>query len=94
MKTPVPTPSPRHPRGYVSFVVVLSMTVLLTSLMLFAYRRSIEAHGIQADIQIQHDYAEKEEAILRSIVSITPNRAIRAMQHNSNSSSTTRNPLR
>jgi hypothetical protein len=80
--------------GYVSLLAVFTMSVFMLTMTVFAYRRAINAHGIQADIQVQEDYREKEETILRSIVAITPNRAIRAMQHNSNSTTTISNPLR
>ncbi len=80
--------------GFVSYVLVLSTGMILTALMFMAYRRSMNSQEVQAKVQQRLDYSEKEDAILRSIVSITPNRAIRAMQHNSNASSTNRNPLR
>ena len=64
------------------------------SLMLFTYKRALNAQGIQADIQTQTDYREKEETILRSVVAIVPNRAIRAMQDGSNLTGGSRNPLR
>jgi hypothetical protein len=80
--------------GFVSYVLVLSTGTILTALMFMAYRRSMNSQEVQARVQLRQDYSEKEDAILRSIVSITPNRAMRAMQHNSNASSTTRNPLR
>lgn len=91
MRTSHPT---KLKRGFVSYLLVLSTGVILTFLMLFAYRRAMSAHDVQSDVQMRLDYAEKEDAILRSIVAITPNRAIRAMQHNSASSSTISNPLR
>ena len=72
--------------GYVSLVVVFSMSMLMLAMMLFAYRRAVDAHTIQAGIQTQTDYRAKEETILRSIVAITPNRAIRAMKSGSSSS--------
>jgi hypothetical protein len=80
--------------GFVSYVLVLSTGTILTALMFMAYRRSMNSQEVQAKVQLRIDYSEKEDAILRSIISITPNRAIRAMQHNSNASSTNRNPLR
>jgi hypothetical protein len=43
---------------------------------------------------LQVDYNEKEEAILRAIVSIAPNRAMRAMQHRSNAEATNSDPLK
>ncbi|GAA5127429.1 hypothetical protein JIN84_08705 [Luteolibacter yonseiensis] len=80
--------------GYVSLVLVLSTGTILSLLMIYAYRRAMNSHTIQSRVQLRVDYSEKEEAILRSIVAITPNRAIRAMQAESNSSATISNPLR
>lgn len=80
--------------GYVSYVLVLSTGMILTLLMVYTYRRALDGHAVQGQVQLRNDYSEKEDAILRSIVAITPNRAIRAMQHNSSSSTTISNPLR
>ena len=80
--------------GYVSLLAVFTMSMFMLTLMLFAYRRSISAHATQAEIQSTVDYREKEETILRSIVAITPNRAIRAMSSGSNASTNVSNPLR
>jgi hypothetical protein len=91
MKT---THTRRHPRGYASVTLVLSTGMLMTLMMMFAYQRAINGQSVQADVQLQVDYAEKEETILRSIVAITPNRAMRAMQHNSNSHVRLSEPLR
>lgn len=91
MKT---TPSHRRPAGFVSLLLVFSTGTVLLLLTLYAYRHAMDAHSVQSKVQLRVDYAEKEEAILRSIVAITPNRAIRAMQQNSNLNSTNRNPLR
>jgi len=89
------TPRPRfHKPGYVSYFLVLSTGIILTLLTVHTYRRAMGAHATQSTVQLRMDYMEKEEAILRSIVAITPNRAIRAMQHRSNSSNSARNPLR
>lgn len=82
-----------HPAGYVSVLTVLTISILMMSMMVFAYNRAINTQEVQASIQAQTDYREKEETILRSIVSITPNRAIRAMQDGSNGSDAARNPL-
>lgn len=77
----------RFPAGYVSFLMVLSTCSVLTLLMVFTYRRATTSMSIQSSVQLQVDYNEKEEALLRSIVAIVPNRAIRAMQHQSNTTS-------
>ncbi len=84
----------RHPRGYISYMLVVSTSVFMSLLMIYAYRASISAQAVQGEVQLYVDYSEKEETILRSIVAITPNRAIRAMQHDSNRSGTARNSLR
>lgn len=73
----------KHPRGYVSILAVLTVSLLMLALMLFAYKRAVNAQATLSDIQTQTDYREKEGAILQSIVSIVPNRAILAMQNGS-----------
>ena len=80
--------------GYVSYMLVLTTSAILSLLMLHAYRSAIASHAVQSQVQLRVDYSEKEEAILRSIVAITPNRAIRAMQQDSNASTSNSNPLR
>jgi hypothetical protein len=81
MKT---SPSKRHLAGYISFLLVLSTGTILTFLMFFAYSRALSTQMVESQVQTRLDYSEKDEAILRSIVAITPNRAIRAMQPGSN----------
>lgn len=88
------SPDRRGKPGFVSYVLVLSTGLILTVLMVFAYRRSLATQTLQAKVQLRTDYGEKEDAILRSIVAIAPNRAIRAMKGGSDANSTTRNPLR
>jgi hypothetical protein len=91
MKT---NPSPRRARGYVSYAVVLSTGLILTMLMAFAYKNATRTQNFQATVQLRNDYLSKEDSILRSIVAITPNRAMRAMQNNSNATTSVSNPLR
>lgn len=81
-------------QGYVSLIAVFTMSIFMLTLMLFAYRRAIDAEALQSDVQAQTDYREKEDTILQSIVAITPNRAIRAMMSGSNANTTVSNPLR
>lgn len=84
----------RFRRGYVSYVLVLSAGVMLTLMMLSAYRRAADAQAVQSETQLRVDYADKEDAVLRAVVNIVPNRAIRAMQHRSNTSGANRDSLR
>ncbi len=87
-------PTRRGQRGFVSYMLVLTTGAILTLLMVLTYRKASDAQAVQKNVQLRMDYAEKEDAVLRSIVAITPNRAIRAMQNNSNASSAISNPLR
>ncbi len=76
----------KHPRGYISLLGVFTISLFMLAMMVFAYKRAINAQATLSDIQTQTDYREKEETILRSIVAIVPNRAIQAMQDGSDSS--------
>jgi hypothetical protein len=76
----------KYPRGYISIIGVFSISIFMLTMMLFAYKRAINAQATLSDIQTQTDYREKEETVLRSIVAIVPNRAIQAMQDGSDSS--------
>lgn len=69
--------------GFVSYLLVLSSGVVLLLLMLNAYDRAVHAHAVTSEVQLRTDYAEKEDAVLRSIIAITPNRAMRTMQDGS-----------
>lgn len=91
MKT---SPIRRWKAGYVSTLLVLATGSVLTLLTVHAYRRATDTMQTQGKVQLRVDYSEKEEAILRSIVAITPNRAMRAMFADSNSNSGVREPLR
>ena len=90
MKT---SPSKPGKSGVVSYVLVLSTAAILTLLTISAYCRPMAAREVQGKVQLRVDYHEKEDAILRSIMSITPNRAIRAMKSGSNANSSARDPL-
>jgi hypothetical protein len=91
MKT---SPSSRRQAGYASFLMVLSTGAILSLLTIYAYRSAMAAHAVTSQVQLRVDYSEKNDAILRAIVAITPNRAIRAMQSGSNTNSSISDPLR
>lgn len=71
----------RRNRGFITLLMVISTGVLLTFMMIFAYRSAMKSHAVQADVQLYVDYGEKEDAILRSIVSNVPNQAINTMRY-------------
>ena len=85
---------PRRDGGYVTYAMVLATAAMLTVLTLYAYRRAVFSQSVQSDVQLRSDYSEKEDAVLRSIVAIVPNRAIRAMQNSSAVAGANRDSLR
>ena len=84
---------PKFERGAVSILLVVSAGTIALLMTLFTYRQAIATHEVTSSIQLSTDYREKEDAILRSLVAIVPNRAIRTMQSNSNMSISTRGPM-
>jgi hypothetical protein len=91
MKT---TPLANGARGYVSYAMVLSIGMILVLLMAYAYKSASRTQAIQASVQLRNDYLSKEDAVLRSIIAIAPNRAMRAMQSGSSASTSVSQPLR
>lgn len=83
----------RAPRGYVSYVMVLSMGVVMLMLLMSSYKTSIQSQKVQAGATLRIDYAAKEDAVLRAIVPIVANRAMLCMQDGSMSGSK-QTPLR
>ncbi len=74
----------RKPRGYVSYVTVLSLGIVMLLLLINTYKTSMRSHETQRDVTLRVDYETKEEAVLRAIVPITANRAMMCMQDQSN----------
>jgi len=70
----------RGKRGYGSLVLVAMIAMLTTFGLVSAYRGSIRAHDNQSDSQTRVDIAQTEDALLRSLVAIVPNKAVATMQ--------------
>jgi hypothetical protein len=86
-------PRNRRARGYVSYVMVLSIGAVLTMLMVYAYRDASQSMVVSAGVQQRADHLNKEDAAMRSLLAIVPNRAIRAMQSGSNATTANSAPL-
>lgn len=84
---------PSLKRGAVSMLMVISMGILALIISLYTYRQAIATHELTSSIQLSSDYREKEDAILRSMIAILPNRAILAMQDQSAASYSNWRPL-
>ena len=70
------SPKKRLSKGYVSYVMVLSLGMVLLFLMVGAYKTAIRALEAQAQATLRIDYSAKEDSILRAIVPLTANSAI------------------
>jgi len=79
--------------GYISYVMVLSTGVLLTTMMMYGFKHALQSQAVQSDVQLRLDYSEKEDAVLRSIVAITPNRTMQAMMNSSSAAGSNRDSL-
>ncbi len=73
----------QHSRGYaaLAMVAVLGVSALLS--LMYVFRGAVRSHESQVRNQLKVDYRQKEDAILRALVAITPNKAIGAMKSNS-----------
>jgi hypothetical protein len=66
--------------GYVSVAMVAGMAVMTTFSLALVFSHSIGSQEFQARAQVRADFTQKEDAVLRSLVAILPNKAIGAMQ--------------
>jgi hypothetical protein len=78
-------------RGYITFLIVMSVAVVALSLLLVAYKATLRAQETQKTTQVRVDIAQRESAILRSILAVVPNKAIQCMQENTSLSPTSYN---
>jgi len=73
--------------AYAALPVVITIGMFAIGSLTYVFQKSSRAHRQQVNTQVKVDYAQKEDAVLRALVSIVPNRAINAMQANSSNAS-------
>jgi len=73
----------RAEAAYAALPVVITIGVFAVGSLSYVFQKSSRAHRQQINTQVKVDYAQKEDAVLRALVAIVPNRAINAMQENS-----------
>lgn len=76
----------RH--GYVSTLLVIVTGLICISILGAAYELRINSQDGQKVAQVKADYSQREDAILRALVGIVPNKAMRAMQNGSSANAT------
>ena len=70
-------------RGYVSTLLVIVTGLICISILGAAYELRINSQDGQRVAQVKADYSQREDAILRALVGIVPNKAMKAMQNGS-----------
>ncbi|MBB5353392.1 hypothetical protein HNR46_003649 [Haloferula luteola] len=85
--------SRKQPAGYISSVVVLTLGLTVLLLMLATYRSASRAQTVQAEVTLRGDYDTKEEAVIRAIVPLAANAAMKSMMNGSDANSSSRSPL-
>ncbi len=64
-------------------ISVVSLGMLLLGVMLVNQRNAVAALDVQRDVHLRADYSQREDAFLRSLVQMVPERAALAMQEGS-----------
>lgn len=70
-------------RGYVSTLLVIVTGLICISILGAAYELRLNSQDGQRVAQVKADYSQREDAILRALVGIVPNKAMQAMQNGS-----------
>ncbi len=70
-------------QGYAVMLSVVTMSVLVLGLMFINYSKASQNLHVAKDSHLRMDYAQKEDAFLKALVQIVPERAKMAMQNQS-----------
>lgn len=73
----------RQAAGFASLLMVTSVGIALLILLISMYENTVQAHAVQKNSLLKNDYQQREDAFLRALTNIIPNRAIMCMQDNS-----------
>ena len=69
--------------GFASLLVVTSVGIALLIMLVSMYRNTVDAHAIQKNNLLKNDYQQREDAFLRALTNIIPNKAILCMKPDS-----------
>ncbi|MEY4484651.1 MAG: hypothetical protein RL693_2103, partial [Verrucomicrobiota bacterium] len=79
MKTPSILRSHWHQRGMAALPMIALVALMLTASLVFVMRRGIATQDAAAHIQLRSDFRQREDALVRSLLAIVPNKAIGCM---------------
>ena len=66
--------------GFASLLVVTSVGIALLIMLVSMYRNTVDAHAVQKNNLLKNDYQQREDAFLRALTNIIPNKAILCMK--------------
>lgn len=69
--------------GYGALPLVVLIALMLMSSLVFLMRRGIANRETAAHVQLRADYRQREDALVRALLAIVPNKAIGCMQKHS-----------
>ena len=72
-----------NPQGFASILTVISVGLALLILLLFTYRDTLQSQKTQSHILLRNDYIQREDAFLRALTNIIPNKTMRGMMDDS-----------
>ena len=70
--------------GYVSVLAVVSLSAILLTMLTASFRYSLQNQETQKKSQIRVDYTNREQALLRAVLTEAPNAAMKNMMADSN----------
>ncbi len=73
----------RRSQGYAALAMVAAIGVSALLSLMFVFQQGMRSHERQVMNQVKIDYRQKEDALLRALVYVVPNKAIGAMMPNS-----------
>lgn len=65
--------------GFVSILTVLSLGIALLIMMLIMYQDTLKSQDAQKNNLLRNDYQQREDAFLRALTNIVPNKAMEGM---------------
>jgi len=76
---PIPRPAP----GFASLLVVISTGLALMAMLMIMYNDTTQSQETQKNNLLANDYQQREDAVLRALTNIVPNKAILCMKDGS-----------
>ena len=74
-------------RGYISILAVVTLSSIMLLMLTASFRYTLQNQETQKKTQIRVDYTNREQALLRAVLTEVPNSAMKNMMANSNTSS-------